>query len=295
MTGTDTRTAAKRPLGAHMSVSGGFVTAVKQSVAAGADAVQIFTKSQLRWAAPPIQPGDAAAFRAAVKAAGLRFVSAHDSYLINLAAGDDEVRAKSVASLIHEAGRAELLGCACVVLHPGSPKEDGRDVGVERVAAGLRDVLKATASCTCRIALENTAGQGNTLGRTFAEIAAMIRLAGDDPRLGVCLDTCHAFAAGYELRTPAAVAKLAEEFDRTLGLKRLLMLHLNDSKKDLSSHVDRHEHIGTGCIGEEGFRCVLNEPALKGIPGILETPKDEDDPDMTDDRRNLAKLRACEG
>ncbi len=283
-----------RPLGAHMSVSGGFITAVKQAVTVGADAVQIFTKSQLRWEAPPITEADAAAFRAAVKEAGLRFVCAHDSYLINLASGDSAARAKSVASLTHELRRADRLGCACLVLHPGSPKTESREVGVERVAAGVREVLKATPECACKLALENTAGQGSTLGTTFAELARMIELAGAPARLGVCLDTCHAFAAGHELRTPKAVAELAREFDRLIGLARLLVMHLNDSKKPFGSNLDRHEHIGQGSLGEDAFRCVLREPALKGIPGILETPKDDDDPELTEDRNALALLRKLE-
>ncbi|MFA4945657.1 MAG: deoxyribonuclease IV [Lentisphaeria bacterium] len=283
-----------RPLGAHLSIRGGFTTAVQQAMVAGADAVQIFTKSQLRWQAAPIPAAAAEAFRAAVAKAKLRFLCAHDSYLINLASGSPESRQKSIESLAHELRRAELLGCACLVLHPGSPKEDSREAGIERVADGLKQVLAATAECACKLALENTAGQGATLGTSFAEIAAMIRLAGAGPRLGVCLDTCHAFAAGYELRTPAAAAALAAEFDREIGLGRLLLLHLNDSKKPLASKVDRHEHIGQGCIGLDGFRSVLREPAFRGIPGILETPKDEDDPELREDRANLARLRECE-
>ena len=283
-----------RPLGAHMSISGGFPTAVRQSVAAQATALQIFTKSQLRWESAPISGDAILEFRKAVAAAGIRFVSVHDSYLINLASGDPELWNKSVHSLILEVERAELLGCACVVLHPGSPKDDGQEVGIARVAKGLRAVLDATKGYKVGLALENTAGQGATLGVSFAEIAKMIQAAGGDERLGVCLDTCHAFASGYELRTPMAVRMMAEEFDQTIGLKRLWMLHLNDSKKDLGSRVDRHEHIGQGCIGEEGFRCVLNDPAFRGLPGILETPKNEADPTMLEDRENLAILRRLE-
>ena len=285
-----------RPLGAHMSVSGTFVTAVEQSMLVGASAVQIFTKSQLRWQATPIAAESATAFRAAVSTAGLRFVCVHNSYLINLAATVDELREKSVASLIHELERAEMLGCACLVMHPGSPKQDGIDVGIQRVVAGLRTALKATAGFKVRIALENTAGQGATLGVKMPELGAMIAGVDGDPRVGVCIDTCHAFAAGYDLRTPQAVAGLVDEFAREVGLDRLIMLHLNDCKKECGSRIDRHEHIGQGCIGEAAFGYLLREPRLGGIPGIIETPKDEaKDPELTDDKRNLALLRDLEG
>ncbi len=295
MSGTTVRTSELRPLGAHMSVSGGFTTAVEQSALVEATAVQIFTKSQLRWQSSPITAGEAQAFRAAVAASPLRFVCVHDSYLINLAATDDAIREKSVTSLAHELERAELLGCACVVMHPGAPKQDPKEVGIRRIADGLRDVLRATAGMKVKIALENTAGQGSTLGVNFAEIAAMLAGADGDARLGVCLDTCHAFASGYELRTPQAVAAMLDEFEQAIGLGRLLMLHLNDSKKDCGSRIDRHEHIGKGCIGAVGFSCVLQEPRLRGIPGIIETPKDDaKDPDLKEDRENLTLLRELE-
>ncbi|MEI8080056.1 MAG: deoxyribonuclease IV [bacterium] len=285
--------ASLRPLGAHMSVAGSFLTAVTETVTAGADALQIFTKSQLRWHAPPIADRAACEFRAAVQAAGIRFLSAHDSYLINLAAGSEDTWAKSVTSLTLELERAAQLGVCCVVLHPGSPKTDGAEVGIQRIVKGLREVLRSTAGNPVRIALENTAGQGATLGVTVQELTAMIAGCDGDPRLGLCLDTCHAFAAGYDLRTPAAVAALVDAIAAGPGLDRLLLLHLNDSKKACGLHLDRHEPIGAGCIGELGFRCLLAEPRLKGIPGILETPK-SDDPAMTDDRRNLATIRRCE-
>jgi deoxyribonuclease-4 len=279
-----------------MSVSGALVTAVKQSQMVGATAVQIFTKSQLRWQASPIAADAATEFREAVAAAALRFVCVHNSYLINLAATADELREKSVASLIHELERAELLGCACLVMHPGSPRQDGADVGIQRVVAGLRAALKATAGFKVRIALENTAGQGATLGVKMQELGAMIAGVDGDPRVGVCIDTCHAFAAGYELRTPQAVAALVDEIAKEIGLERVIMLHLNDCKKECGSRIDRHEHIGQGCIGEAAFGYVLQEPRLAGIPGIIETPKDEaKDPELTDDKRNLALLRSLEG
>ena len=282
-----------RPLGAHMSVSGSFTTAVAEAVTAGADALQIFTKSQLRWQAPPISDAAAREFRAACRAVGLRFLCAHDSYLINLAAGGAELWDKSVASLAHELERAAQLEVGCLVLHPGSPKDDGAAEGIRRIVKGLREVLRLTAGNPVRLALENTAGQGATLGASMTELAAMIAGCDGDPRLGVCLDTCHAFAAGHDLRTPQAVAALADAMAAGFGLERLLLLHLNDSLKDCGSRVDRHTHIGEGCIGEAGFRCLLAESRFKGIPGILETPKG-DDPTLADDRRNLATLRRLE-
>jgi len=276
-----------------MSVSGAFTTAIDQALKAEATALQIFTKSQLRWQAPPIKPDEVKAFHQAYSASGLQFLCSHDSYLINLAASAEETWNKSVPALIQELERAELLGCFCVVLHPGSPKADSRETGISRIVKGLKEVLRATAGLKVRIALENTAGQGATLGNSFAELAAMIQGAGADPRLGICFDSCHGFAAGYELRTPQAVTAMVDELDREIGLNRLLMLHLNDSKKDCGSRIDRHEHIGKGCIGEAGFHCLLREPRLQGIPGIIETPK-EDTVEMAEDRENLALLRRLE-
>lgn len=281
-----------RPLGAHMSVAGGFPRAVDRAQQVGASALQIFTKNQVQWHAPPLDAAKVVAFRQAAETAGLRFVCAHDSYLINPASPSERVRTLSEAGLELEVRRADALGCACLVMHPGSPKEDPVDVGLDRISRTVKHVLDATADCGTGIALENTAGQGRTLGAEFAQLADLLERLEWHPRLGVCLDTCHAFAAGYDLRTPQAVHALAQELQDTVTAERILLLHLNDSRGELGSHLDRHEHIGMGKIGEAGFAAVLREPLLRGVPGILETPKDAKT--LAEDSHNLDVLRRLE-
>ncbi len=289
---TDLIAKASRPLGAHMSTSGAYTTAVEQTLAVKANAVQIFTKSQLRWQAPPLKDADASDFKAAVKEAKIKFVCAHNSYLINLASPTPENRDKSLASLIHELERSEALGCACLVMHPGSPKDDGLDTGIKRIADGLRQALKATSGCAVAIALENTAGQGATVGVSIDEIRRLMDGTDFDPRVRMCLDTCHAFAAGYDLREKSGVKRLVDEIESLLGLDRLMMLHLNDSKKECGSNVDRHENIGEGFIGIEGFKNFFADKRIRGIPGIIETPKEEKT-FLEEDTRNLAAICAA--
>ncbi len=282
----------RRPLGAHMSVAGGVVKAVERACQVESDALQIFSKSQLRWTAKPLAAAEAAAFREAVAASGLRFVCAHVGYLINLASSSDAVRQQSVEALVDEIERAALLGCATVVMHPGSPKEDSAELGLQRLVAGLVTVLDRTAKLPVRIALENTAGQGATLGATLGELAEIVDRLDRHPRLALCFDTCHGFAAGIDLRQPADVRRLADQIGSLLGLDRLLAFHLNDCKQPFASHRDRHEQIGQGTIGQAGFANLLNEPSFKGIPGILETDKDEKT--LAEDIVNLQLLRQLE-
>ncbi len=281
-----------RPLGAHMSIAGGFPNAVRRARRVNATALQIFTKNQVRWRAPTLNMADVTAFRKNAASAGIRFVCAHDSYLINPASPSERVRRLSENALEVEVRRADALGCACLVMHPGSPKDDPTDIGLSRVCETLARVLECTSDCTIRIALENTAGQGRTLGAELEQLAQIIEHLARHPRLGICLDTCHAFAAGYDLRTPHAVHVFAERVRDTIGLERVIMLHLNDSKGELGSRLDRHEHIGRGRIGEAGFAALLAEPLLRGIPGILETPKDPGT--LAEDVRNLTLLRRLE-
>ena len=283
---------AGRPLGAHMSTSGAYTTAVEQTLAVKATAVQIFTKSQLRWQAPPLKDADASDFKAAVKEANLKFVCAHGSYLVNLASPNNETRDKSLASLAHELERAEALGCACLVIHPGSSKDEGTDTGIHKIADGLRQALKATNGCAVKIALENTAGQGATIGVSVEEIRRLMDGVDFDPRLRMCLDSCHAFAAGYDLRNQEGVKKLVDEIESLIGLDRLMMLHLNDSMKDCGSRIDRHQHIGEGFIGIDGFKNLFADKRLNAVPGIIETPKDEKT-FLVDDSRNLLALCAA--
>lgn len=284
-------------LGAHQSIAGGFTKAVERAVEASCECLQVFTRNINRWDVSPLDPADAAAFRAAVRAAGLQLVIAHDSYLINPAAADKTLRQKSIAGLITELERADALGIRWVVAHPGAAGEQPVDIAVTRAADGIADALAATKQLAAGILIETTAGQGSCLGATFAEIGTMLARIDAVPglarRVGVCLDTCHVFAAGYALEPKAALDATLSEFDACIGLGRLVAIHANDSKKDRGSRVDRHEAIGKGKIGREAFRLIVNHPKLRGIPLFLETPKENAQGVMTpaQDRANLATLR----
>jgi len=288
--------APPRPLGAHQSVAGGFPKAVERAVETGCRCLQIFTRNVNRWDAAPIADADAAAFRAAVAAAGLECVVAHDSYLINPAAADETLRRRSIDGLVLEIERAAALGIRWVVAHPGAAGPQPRDLAVARAADGIAEALGRTAGIPAGILVETTAGQGSCLGDTFEEIGAILARvdgAGFADRVGVCLDTCHVFAAGYPLAPRAAYEGTMQAFERSVGLSRLVVIHANDSKKPLGSHVDRHEAIGAGEIGPEAFSLLLADPRLARVPVILETPKEGSDgkPDPEQDRRNLAALR----
>ena len=287
-----------RLLGAHQSVAGGHSKAVDRAVETGCHCLQIFTRNVNRWDAAPIAPAEAEAFRAAVSAAGLACVVVHDSYLINPASADDTLRDKSIAGLVLELERAEQLGIPWVVAHPGAAGAQARPVAVARAAAGIAAALEKTPSLRAGILIETTAGQGSCLGDTFDEIAAMLAVIDATgqcgKRVGVCLDTCHVFAAGYPLAPAAELDATLTAFDRLIGLSRLKVIHANDSKKPFGSRVDRHEAIGEGEIGPEAFRLLMNDPRLAAVPVILETPKEGDDGkvDPAIDRKNLAALRA---
>jgi len=286
----------RTPLGAHQSIAGGLTRAVDRAVETGCECLQIFTRNINQWQTTPIDPAAAQAFREAVAAAGLVCVVAHDSYLINPAAAATDLRTKSIAGLVEELRRAELLGIRWVVAHPGAAGEQPVDRAISRAAEGIARALKQTAALEAGILIETTAGQGSCLGATFAEIAAMLAVidkAGFADRVGVCLDTCHVFAAGYPLAPATALDDTLDQFDSQIGLNRLKLIHANDSKKDRGSRVDRHEAIGQGKIGPEAFRLLMRHPRLAGIPVVLETPKEGPDgkPDPDNDRGNLALLR----
>jgi len=253
--------------------------------------LQIFVKNSNRWIGKEIAPSEAAAFRAAYAASGLAAVAAHSSYLINAAGADAELRKKSTAALAEELERCEALGVPALVLHPGSSGESGTAAGVRRVAR-LLDAAFRRARSTASVWLETAAGQGAGVGSRFEELRDIVGASRRPERLGVCLDTCHVFAAGYELRTPDGYAATIDAFDRALGLGALRAIHVNDSKKGLGSRVDRHDHIGRGRIGDAGFRNLMTDARLRRIPKILETPKD---PALDWDRRNLATLRRLAG
>ena len=275
-------------LGAHMSIAGGLPLALERGQALGCHAVQIFLKNQRQWAARPLGDDEARAFRAARRASSIAAVFAHASYLINLASPAPPAWRQAVDAFTDELERGEALGLGCVVIHPGSHLGAGIEWGVGRVADAVREALRRTRGYRVRIALENTAGAVGGLGRTLGELGALLDRAGRPRRLGVCLDTCHLFAAGYDVRTAIGYEAAIAECAQAVGLERVLAFHLNDAKAPLGSGLDRHEHIGRGELGLAPFRSLLNDRRFAAVPKVLETPKE---PEPVADRRNLAALR----
>ncbi len=270
--------------GSHLSVAGGAYHAAEKAGELGLSAVQIFTKSNHRWAAKPLTDELVGRWTAAVDAAGLRFTCAHASYLINFASPNAELREKSIAAMVVELERADALGLAGVVVHPGSHVKTGETAGLAAAASAVAEVLNRASGGTCGLWLENTAGQGTNLGHRLSHLGAIVDGVKDCglpnvalDRLGVCFDTCHAFAAGYDLRDDAEYARTFEELDEAVGLHRLACLHVNDSKGGLGSRLDRHEHIGEGEIGDAGFRNLMNDPRWTDTAFLLETPKKDRD------------------
>ncbi|MBV9848883.1 MAG: deoxyribonuclease IV [Armatimonadetes bacterium] len=263
-------------LGAHMPTAGGHACALTAGHGIGCEAVQIFTASPRQWRAPELKEETILAWRQALAECGTKKTIAHDSYLINLAAPPgSEVLAKSRAAFRAEIERAEALGLDFLVSHPGAHGGDGEDVGIARLIESL-DILHAeTAGAKVRVALETTAGQGTYLGGRFEHLTRILNGVKDPERLAVCLDTCHIFAAGYDIRTPAGYEETMAQFDRIIGLPWLQVVHANDSAKPFGSHADRHAHIGEGEIGLEAFRRLVNDPRLAGLPIIVETPDSE--------------------
>ena len=269
-------TLLKPLLGAHMPTAGGHHNAITDGKAIGCESVQIFTASPRQWRAPTIAPEMAAKFKQIVAETGITKTVAHDSYLINLAAepGSD-VSAKSRAAFKAEIERAETLGVDFLVSHPGAHGGAGEDIGIARLIESLDLIHAETAGAKVRVALETTAGQGTYLGGRFEQFARIISGVKEPERLAVCLDTCHIFAAGYDIRTPETYAETMRLFDEIIGLKWLQVIHANDSEKAFGSHADRHAHIGDGEIGLEAFRLLVNDPRLAGLPIIVETPESE--------------------
>jgi deoxyribonuclease-4 len=260
-------------LGAHLSIAGGLPRAVDRAVASRCEALQIFTKSAGQWRARPLPPDEIERFRRRVAETGIRPVVAHNSYLINLATAQPELRAQSIAALGEELDRAEALGLDGLVMHPGSYTSGTEADGLRLIAEALERLLDERPNAKTRILLEHTAGQGTNLGHRFEHLAEIIdRLAGTS-RVGVCLDTCHLLAAGYDICSTEGYAATFNAFDRIVGIARIQAFHLNDSKKPCGSRVDRHEHIGKGCLGLEPFRRLLNDPRFAGHAMLLETPK----------------------
>ncbi|HSF05410.1 MAG TPA: deoxyribonuclease IV [Methylomirabilota bacterium] len=272
-----------------MSIAGGLWRALERGEALGCGAVQIFLKNQRQWAGPPLTPDDVRAFAAARRRTGIRAVFAHASYLINLAVPRPTEWARALDVFTDELERGEALSLGCLVVHPGSHLGAGLEAGLARVAAALDEATRRTAGYRIRIALENTAGGGATLGRRLTELGDVIGRVRQPERVGVCIDTCHLFAAGYDIRSApgweAAVAECVEQ----VGLERVLAFHLNDARAGLGSGLDRHQHIGQGYLGCPTFRRLLTDARFRGVPKVLETPKE---PEPLADRRNLARLRA---
>jgi deoxyribonuclease IV len=262
-------------LGVHMSVAGGLPRAVDRAVAHRCDALQIFAKNANQWRGREVPREEVREFRAKVKASGIGFVVSHASYLINLATSAPALRQQSLAAMGDELDRAEALGLRGVVLHPGCYTIGSEAEGLAFIAEGLLDLLRARRRGRTMILLEHTAGQGTALGATFEQLASIIARTNGHRRVGVCLDTCHLLASGYDLCSPEGYASTFKQFGRLVGFDRLKAFHLNDSKKPLGSRVDRHEHIGQGCLGLGPFRRIVNDPRFRDLPMMLETPKEE--------------------
>ena len=277
---------AARLLGAHMPIKGGVGNGLRSGKAIGCDAVQVFTTSPRQWYCAPVPDERVADFEAARVETGIECVVSHDSYLVNLCAPDEELAAKSCRALKDEIERCARYGIGFVVSHMGAHRGAGEDSGLRGVAEAARRLLDETPD-SVTLCMETTAGQGTDLNWRFEHLAAILELAGGHPRLGVCLDTCHVFVAGYDLRTPETYAHTMGEFERLVGFDRLKVVHCNDSKKVLGSTVDRHVAMGQGCLGAVAFRCLVNDPRLEYVPILLETPNAEEE-----HAANLATLRA---
>jgi deoxyribonuclease-4 len=273
-----------------MSIAGGVSYALGRAAQVKSNAVQVFTKNNRQWQGPPVAASDVTRWREQMPLHQIGDAVSHASYLINLASPQEPLWERSIAAHQDEIERAHAYDIPHVVLHPGSHTGSGTDAGIARIAAALNRIHAATPACTQTLTLlELMAGQGATLGGSFGELRRIIEGVDDRSRVGICVDTCHAFAAGYDLRTHEGYEAMLEELDRELGLAVVKCWHLNDSKGALGSHLDRHVHIGEGEIGVEGFRLVLNDPRWHGTPMLLETPKEDD---LAEDLMNLQRLCA---
>ncbi len=275
-----------RLLGAHMPTTGGLHKAITGGHEIGCTAVQLFTASPRQWRSAPLSDEAVQAFQQAVRETNMGAVVSHDSYLVNLAAPSAEVMEKSRIAFREELDRCEQLGIPWVVTHMGSHLGEGEEAGLQRLIDSARYMLESTRGYTVGIAMESTAGQGSNLGYRLEHLRTILDGCDGDQRLGVCLDTCHLFAAGYDLVADGGVSGLLDTFDALIGLDRLKVFHANDALKPLGSRVDRHAHIGDGTLGIEVFRALLNEPRIRHVPVIIETPESE-----TMHPENLRRLR----
>jgi len=275
------------PIGAHMSIAGGPDKALLRGHELGCETIQIFTRSPRQWRPRVLEPEEADRFKRNQVETGIDPVVAHDCYLINLASSNEELWRNSLLVLREEIGHCGALDIPYLVMHPGAHLGCGEEAGLRRIAQGLDEVGELARDSGVEVLLENTAGQGTSLGCRFEQLATLLHLVDDDSWLGTCFDTCHAFAAGYELRTPSGYDRTWGELDSLVGLERVKVIHLNDALGDLGSRLDRHQHIGQGTLGLEPFRMLLNDDRFQGLPMLLETPKGASG---LEDRENMRVL-----
>lgn len=280
---------SKQLLGAHTSTQGGVSKAVELASSLGFTAMQIFTKNNNRWSAKPTDPKEILRYKKLLEESDIKFVVSHASYLINLCSNKKDILSKSREAFIDELHRCEQLDIPHLNFHPGAHLGEGETAGIQLIADSLNHCHRKTPRCKVKSMLEMTAGQGTSLGHTIDQIRDIIELVDDKSRISVCIDTAHIFAAGYDIRDKKIFKKMLTEFDKKIGLARLQCFHMNDSKKELGSKVDRHEHIGKGFIGLTGFSHIMNEKKLSHIPKILETPKGKE---QLEDLENLSVLRS---
>jgi deoxyribonuclease-4 len=277
--------------GSHLSVAGGIYKAIETALELRFDTVQVFVKNQRQWRAAPLRQNDLDRWFELRASPGFGPPIAHATYLINLASPDDALWEKSRRAFAEELWRCDVLDIPYLVVHPGAALDGGEEEAIARVAAALNRIIDELPSLRCMPLLEMTAGQGSCLGRTFGQLGGIVAAMAEPARVGVCIDTCHVFAAGYDFRTPAGYATMMDEAEWAVGIERIRCWHLNDSKRELGSRVDRHEHIGRGCIGDAGFASVLADGRFADVPMILETPKGLDAKGRNWDRINTARLR----
>jgi len=277
-------------LGAHFSIFKGLHDAVYQAASYRCNALQLFTKNATTWKERTITSAEAAHFKAAVAETGVQSIAAHSSYLINLASPQPKKHAMSCHALKHELKRASDLEIPFCILHPGAHMDSGEEAGLSKISDSINNLFAENTGVSTCLLLETTAGQGSGLGHTFEQLAQIIDAIEQKERVGICLDTCHIFAAGYDIRTRESYEQTLTHFDTVLGLEKLFAIHINDSKKELGSRVDRHTHIGKGYIGVDAFQLILNDPRLAQVPKLLETAKKEGHIDW--DKRNLTLLRS---
>lgn len=275
-----------------MSIAGGVDKAIERGERLSCTAIQLFTKNANQWKGKSLEEEEIARFLSLRKKSNISKILAHDSYLINLASGSPALRTKSINALIAEMERCRMLSIPYITMHPGAHLGTGEDAGIKNITNSFNLIFIKTNGWPVDIALETTAGQGTSIGYRFEHLAHIINGVKENDRIKVCLDTCHIFAAGYDISTAKGYDAVMKEFDRIVGIDRLVCFHVNDCKKGLGSHVDRHEHIGNGMLGQLPFRLLMNDKRFADIPKIIETPKDKD---MKNDIRNLEVLRKMVG